>query len=49
MYSLSGVPQGSVLGACLTSVYTMFLFNNNTDFASYADDNTPYWPDRSTI
>ena len=27
---------------CLTYFYVMFPFCNDIDFASYADDNTPY-------
>ena len=49
MYSLSCVPQGSVIGPCLTSVYAIAFFNNGTHFASYADDNALYCLGRSTI
>ena len=37
--TLSGVPQGSILGPyCSLVSYAIYLL----DFASYADDNTPY-------
>ena len=41
---LFGVPQGSILGTLLFNIflYGLFLNMENTDIASYADDNTPY-------
>ena len=40
---VAGAPQGSILGP-LFNIFScdMFLFCNDIDFASYADDNRPY-------
>ena len=41
---LFGVPQGSILGTLLLNIFLcgLFLIMENTDIASYTDDNTPY-------
>ena len=41
---LFGVSQGSILGPLLLNIFLCdpFFIMKETDFASYADDNTPY-------
>ena len=42
--TISGVPQGSMLGALLFNIFScdLFLEDENNYFANYADDTTPY-------
>ena len=44
-WNLFGVTQGSILGPPLLNAYTCDLFYDidELDFATFADDNTPYY------
>ena len=41
---LFGIPQGSISGRILFFIFIadLFFINNDTGFASYADNTTPY-------
>ena len=43
-YIIFGVHQGLILGCLLLNIYIclMFSYNNDCEFANYADANTPY-------